>query len=73
MTPIGLFISYMVFQKGPLEKISGIVESISGGIFLYISVFHILAEELENPEFIGGKILMFAFSLSLMFLIEFIH
>jgi len=71
MTPLGLISAYTLMQPGgPLTKFSGLVEATSGGIFMYISLFHIFMEELENNTHMIFKLLTFTASVLLMFLIE---
>lgn len=59
---------------GPLTRFSGLVESFSGGIFLYIALFHILREEIDGPS--GREmvkiLLCFTFALLIVFVLEMI-
>ena len=42
-----------------LQSFTGLLEAISGGVFLYISTFHLLAEELANPRYRSAKLVLF--------------
>ena len=41
------------------SSLSGLLEAISGGVFLYISTFHLLSEELSNPKYRSAKLVLF--------------
>jgi len=70
ITPLGIISAYSLMQGGPLTRYAGLVEAVSGGVFMYISLFHILAEELEKQEMMVWKLLTFASAVGVMFLIE---
>lgn len=57
-------------QGGPLTKYAGIIEGISGGVFMYISLFHIFHEELESSDRTLAKISTFAVAVLIMFGLE---
>eukprot|EP01116_Phalansterium_solitarium_P007221 TRINITY_DN19768_c0_g1_i1.p1 TRINITY_DN19768_c0_g1~~TRINITY_DN19768_c0_g1_i1.p1 ORF type:complete len:301 (+),score=88.49 TRINITY_DN19768_c0_g1_i1:110-1012(+) len=71
-TPTGILISSLLLQQGPLSHITGYVEAFSGGIFLTISLYHIVAEQMENPHKIRSKVALFSAAVVMMFFLEMI-
>jgi zinc transporter ZupT len=72
-TPLGLTVSFFVLQPGGvLEAFAGVVEAISGGVFMYIALFHILSEELEDASRMTRKVLIFTTSVLFMSVVEFV-
>jgi len=72
MTPLGLFSAYSLIQYGPLVRYSGAIEAVSGGVFLYISLFHLLREEIESDDHKLTKLIAFTVAIFVIFGIEYV-
>jgi len=72
MTPLGLFSAYSLIQYGPMVRYSGAVEAFSGGVFMYISFFHLLKEEMESDDHKITKLISFTVAIFVVYGIEYI-